>query len=145
MYAYIYGNVIGAVILLSITVMTMISFLKGYKPALYFFLSYFIIIAGQFSYSLLSLGSFSDYFFFKNLNQFTPVLQVVFLSLSIAYRFDLIRIEKDQAQAAALKAETMLAENLEEKVQERTRKLKAADKALYKSKENGRDQITCFS
>jgi diguanylate cyclase (GGDEF)-like protein len=130
MYAYIYGNVIGAVILLSITAITLISYLKGYKPALYFFLSYFVVIAGQLSYSLLSLGSFGDHFFIKNINQFAPVLQVVLLSLSLAYRFDLIRIEKDQALAAALKAETLLSENLEEKVQERTKELKAANKKL---------------
>lgn len=130
MIAFIYGNVIGTIILLSVIVISIISLVKGYKPALYFLLSYFMIIAGQLFYSLISLGSFNDYFFLKNLNQFATVFQVVLLSLSLAYRFNLIRIEKDQALAAAFKAERMLAETLEDKVQERTRELEKANVKL---------------
>lgn len=130
MISFIFGNLIGTIILLSIGVISFVSLLKGYKPALYFIFSYSTIIVAQVAYSLLSIGPFGDHFFLKNLNQYAPVLQMVLLSLSLSYRFNLLRIEKDEAQAAALKAEMTLAEGLEEKVQERTLELKEANDKL---------------
>jgi len=127
MIAFIYGNVIGTIILLASVVISIISLVKGYKPALYFLFSYITVIAGQLFYSLISLGTFKDYLFLKNINQFAPVFQVVLLSLSLAYRFNIMRMEKDQAQAVALEAEAKLSENLEDKVQERTRELESAN------------------
>ena len=130
MISFIYGNLIGTVILLSIVVITIISFLKGYKPALYFFFSYSTIIVAQIIYSLISIGPFHDHLLLRNLNQYAPVFQMVLLSLSLSYRFNLMRIEKDKAQAAVLKTEINFATGLEEKVNERTRELKEANDKL---------------
>jgi diguanylate cyclase len=130
MISFIYGNLIGTIILLSIVIISFISFSRGYKPALYFLISYSTIIIAQVAYSLLSIGPFGDHFFLKNLNQYAPVFQMTLLSLSLSYRFHLMRIEKDEALASALRAETRFSEGLEEKVQERTRELKEANRKL---------------
>lgn len=128
--SFIYGNVIGTLILLSIVWIAILSLSKGYRPALFFLLSYSTIIVAQVCYSLLSLGPFGDLFLLKHLNQFAPVLQVMLLSLSLSYRFNIMRKEIDKSQVLALEAETALAEKLELIVQQRTLELREANENL---------------
>lgn len=130
MVSFIYGNAVGTVVLLGIFIITIISYARGYKPALYFFISYSTIIVAQILYSILSLGPFGEHFLLKNLNQYAAVIQMMLLSLSLSYRFDLMRRENDKAREIALKAEMTLASRLEQKVNERTRELKETNAKL---------------
>ena len=128
--AYILGNTLGTLILFSILGVSIFTLTRGYKPAIFFITSYFMIIIGQLIYSLKALGYFKGFPALQNANQITPVIQVILLSLSLAYRIKINQEEKDMAQAETLQAEQMLKEKLEEKVNERTRELQMANQKL---------------
>lgn len=130
-YSYTLGNILGTIILLSILVISFGSVRRGNRSALIFLSSYMIIILGQIAYSLKAIGSFSSWPLLQNLNQYAPLIQVILLSHSLSYRISMLRKEKDQALAAALEAETTLAESLEQKVIERTEELQIANIRLH--------------
>ncbi len=129
-YSYTLGNILGAVILFSILAISFKAVLNGNRAAIIFLTSYIMVILGQIAYSLKAIGYFSTYPVFQNLNQYAPLIQVILLSHSLSYRISLLRKEKDLALAATLKAETTLAEELEKKVEERTRELQIANNKL---------------
>lgn len=130
MVSFTLGNALGALIMLAIMVLTLKHSLMGNKPARLFLTSYMVIILGQLGYSVKALGYFEGYGWLLEINQYTPILQVTLLSLALSYRISVISEEKDQARAAALRAETILAERLEEKVNERTLELRIANDRL---------------
>ena len=68
----------------------------------------------------------------SNESYFKKILALlgVFIFLSLSYRFHLMRLEMDEAQASALKAEMTLAEGLEDLALERTRELKEANDTI---------------
>ena len=130
MIPFTLGNILGALIMLSIIGLTLKHIANGNKPALLFLFSYLVIVLGQLGYSVKALGYFDGLDWLLEINQYTPILQVTLLSLALSYRISVIREEKDQARAAALEAETILTEKLEEKVNERTLELRVANDRL---------------
>ncbi len=130
MLSFALGNALGALIMISIMTIALIHSIKGNRPARLFLSSYMVIVMGQLGYSLKALGYFEGQDWLIDINQYTPVFQVTLLSLALSYRISVMRDEKDLAQAAALNAETILNERLEEKVNERTLELRIANDRL---------------
>ncbi|MDC7220295.1 MAG: diguanylate cyclase [Spirochaetales bacterium] len=134
------GNIAGTIILLSIMAFGITYSFKGNKPAMLFLLSYLVIILGQLGYSLRAISEGDGAFWLLGINQFTPPIQTLLLSLALSYRITFIRKEKEEAQEAALKAEITLAETLEKKVNERTAELEEANRKLTEL--SSRDGLT---
>ena len=77
---------------------------QGYRPARYFTIAWFVIIVGAFLIALRNLGILPNNFITNYSIQIGSAMEVILLSLALADRINLIKQEKESAQAIALKA-----------------------------------------
>ena len=128
--------------LVSITIMTagISIYRKGYKPALYFSISWSFFLAGVLIYILKDAGVLPYNNFTSNAILIGSGLEVALLSFALADKINTYRKEKEQSQANELRAvqanEQLVREQnviLEKKVNERTYELKLSNDGLNKA------------
>ncbi|MFH0977033.1 MAG: 7TM diverse intracellular signaling domain-containing protein [Spirochaetota bacterium] len=79
-----------------------ISWRKGYRPARYFIIAWTTFLSGAFIYILRASGFIPNTFITTNSMQIGSALEVILLSLALADRIDIMKKEKEDAQALAI-------------------------------------------
>ncbi len=117
--------------------------LKGYKPAVFFFSAWIVLICGAIvfllkDYNLLPYNTFTSYAM-----QGASAIEMALLSFGLANRINILKKEKEQSQAQALSIakenERIIREQnviLEQKVIERTVELEDTNHELHATLEN---------
>ena len=125
---------IGTTILSSGLIITaaILSWKRGFQAARFFLLAWITLLAGFITFALQRLGVLSHAFWAEYGIQIGSVLEVVFLSLSLADRINILQQEKEEAQRETFLLHQQTAEHLEAQVQERTAKLTEANEDLSK-------------
>ena len=104
--AYQMAARVGVGLLLAFVLLAMtagiITWLKGYRPARYFVIAWFIFLFGSFLYLLRAFGAAPNNFITTYSMQIGSTLEVVLLSLALADRINVMRREKEEAQALAI-------------------------------------------
>ncbi|MGK5090442.1 7TM diverse intracellular signaling domain-containing protein [Deltaproteobacteria bacterium TL4] len=106
-----------------------VSWKNGLKTARFFLIAWSALMVGGFVYALKASGLLPSVFVTEYAFQIGSVMEVVLLSLALADRFKIIRLEKEKVQAEALEQQRLANEQLESKVSERT---KALQNSLFK-------------
>lgn len=128
--------------LVSITIITagISIYRKGYKPALYFSISWFFFLAGVIIYILKDAGVLPYNNFTSNSILIGSALEVALLSFALADKINTYRKEKEESQANELAAvqekKKLISEQnvvLERKVNERTHELNLSNQELNKA------------
>lgn len=111
--------------------------LQGYRPAKFFLLAWSVFFIGLILFILKNMGLIGYNFFTNYTMQLGTILEVTLLSLALADRINILKIEKEESQAQALAAlkeneRIVLGQNviLEQKVNERTLELIASNNQL---------------
>ena len=106
------------------------AFIKGYRPARFFMIAWIVVLSGVVLFSAKTFGWIPTNFVTTYSMQIGSALEVILLSLALADRINLMKIEKEQALAKALQAseesnklKEEYSRNLELKVEERTYEL----------------------
>lgn len=110
---------------------------KRLRSAVFFVAAFTMICLGGFVTGLSLLGWIPANWLTINAMQFGSVTEMLLLAFALADRFNMIRREKEKAQAEALQAEQLLVENLkssekilEDRVKVRTAELSESNAAL---------------
>ncbi len=75
---------------------------KGYRPARYFLIAWFILVIGILALGLRVLGLLPDNIFTLHAMKLGSVIEVILLSLALADRINIMKREKENAQAEAI-------------------------------------------
>jgi len=122
---------------------------KGYRPALYYAISWILLLSGLIiftlrNYNVLPANSFTNYILYLG-----SAIEAVLLSIALADRINILKKEKEESQAEALKQarenEKLVNEQnilLEEKVTLRTKELQVANNQLSETLTNLKDTQT---
>ncbi|MCC5921176.1 MAG: SpoIIE family protein phosphatase [Cyclobacteriaceae bacterium] len=94
--------------------------LKGQKTARYFTVAWMLLLMGTLLLTLQIFGILPATFITKHAVEIGAVLEVTLLSLALSDKFSIMKKEKEQAQAKAIKLQKEANEVLEMKVKERT-------------------------
>lgn len=112
-------------------------FKKGYRTAKFFLIAWGVLIVGIFIFVLKDAGLIEANFFTTYTLQIGSCLEVVILSLALADRINILKMEKEASQAEALarlqeNEKLILEQNviLEQKVRERTDELEVKNHEL---------------
>ena len=121
----------------------------GYRPATFFLIAWSTFLVGVSVFVFKDKGVLPYNVFTCYTMQLGSAIEVILLSFALADRINILKKEKEDSQAATLKALeknkeliTTQNKNLEEKVQERTRELKATNKNLHVTLTNLKDAQT---
>ena len=138
-----YGGIAGGLLLIISS--AYISF-KGYRPAYYYFIAWFIFALGRQILSLRNLDILPYNTFTSNILYIGSALEAILLSFALADRINLLQREKNYSQAQALKIlqenEQLIREQnvvLEGKVAERTKELTFTNNQLGQTLTNLKD------
>ena len=120
--------VVGGLVAMASLVAGAVVYRRGYVPARYYLLGWATLQVGGLvhifsQFALLSLEPFAV----RHSVQIGATLDAMLLSLALADRINVLRSQRERAQAEALRAERSLAESLDARVSERT---DALDRAL---------------
>jgi len=112
-------------------------FKKGYKPARFFLLAWSMFLFGVTIYSMTNVGALPINNFTIYAMPFGAAAEVLLLSLALADRINVLKKEKEQSQAEALRVsqqnQKLITEQniiLEQKVHERTLELEETNEEL---------------
>ena len=112
-------------------------FKKGFKPARYFLLAWSMFLTGVTIYSMTNVGALPINNFTFYTMPFGAAAEVVLLSLALADRINVLKKEKEESQAEALRVsqqnQKLITEQniiLEQKVHERTLELEETNEEL---------------
>lgn len=112
-------------------------FIKKFRPARFYVLAWTALLISAFLTALRQIGLLEDSFFTVYSFQIAAALEALLLSLGLADRINIIRIDRDKAQKEAIrllqKNEKMIQEQnqiLEQKVHERTTELQLTNEEL---------------
>ena len=115
---------------------------KGYKPAKFFVIGFSILLGGIVIQVLKNLGVFNQNLWTEYSFQYGTLIEQALLSIALGDRINVIKDEKEKAQASAIFAlkenERIISEQnqmLETKVEERTRELNDANNELVQLNE----------
>jgi diguanylate cyclase (GGDEF)-like protein len=103
---------------------------RGYQPARWFLLAWTALLVGLTAYLLRFLNVLPGNLFTIYGVQIGSGLEIVLLSIALADRINVMKREKEQAQAALLEASQRSERNLEALVQERVREVHEVNKIL---------------
>ncbi|WDP88473.1 MAG: diguanylate cyclase [Desulfobacter sp.] len=107
---------------------------RGFLRARYFLMAWLFVLGGAAIFLLdMYLNLFPGLPVARSVWKIESVMEIILLSLALADRINELNLEKEQAQAHALKAERDLKENLEHKVRERTTALRERSYELEKA------------
>jgi len=84
---------------------------KGYKPAIYYLLAWFAPLTGGTLFALNFLGILPNHFIIVFGLQIGVALEVILFSFALASRINLIKKEKEEAQAKTLEMQKILTES----------------------------------
>lgn len=120
-----------------IFITSVVIYQRGYSPAKFYLLAWSILIVGIIVYSLKDAGILPSNLFTNYMLLVGSAVEVVLLSLALADRINILKKEKAQSQADALRIskeneEMVKLQNiqLEQKVSERTLDLETSNKQL---------------
>ncbi|QIB64638.1 sensor domain-containing diguanylate cyclase [Kineobactrum salinum] len=115
---------------------------KGSALAPFYVVAWTLFLTGNLQYNLSKAGIVPYNAIYEYAPQFGTVLQVLLFSFALAYRINLERRQREQAQEQALVIQRQANEELELRVEERTNELKAAyDKVKQFSQLDGLTQL----
>ncbi len=103
---------------------------KGYRAARFYMIAWTALLIGVVIFALQNAGILPYNFITKYGHQVGSAAEVVLLSLALADRINIIKQEKEEAQAEALHIQRQATETLEIKVEERTNELASANERL---------------
>ena len=107
-----------------------VSWQHGYRPARWFLLAWATLLVGLIAYSLRVLGALPGNFFTIYGIQVGSGLEMLLLSIALADRINVMKREKEEAQAIALAASRRAERELEDKVRERVGELNELNRML---------------
>ncbi len=116
-----------AVITLTIFIISIRSFKRGFRPARYFTLAWIFLFLGVLTFVLKQFAVFPENIFTEYSIYIGNTFEILFISLALTDRIRLLRNEKEAAQLNALRSQRILTEELEKKVAERTDVLKQSE------------------
>lgn len=127
-------GLLGTTVMTSITILSIVIYRKGYKPALWFLIAYLLFNIGGVLFIFRELGYLPDNFFTRYLLQYGVAAQVILFSLGLASRLnqtrkklsdEIIQKEKLRRKQEIEKKEIIEQQRnqLEQKVKERTQEL----------------------
>ncbi len=101
---------------------------RGYRPAYYFLIAWTALIVSVFLFTMIGFGlvPYTNWTWYSS--RFSAVLEVVLLSLGLAYRINLLR--KDQEKAAVLEAQNTELSHLNQELHKRNDDLHHANTKL---------------
>ena len=100
------------------------------RPAKILLISWTFLLSGSAIVILKNYGFIKSNDFTNNYFSLATILETVLLSFALAYRINIMKQEKDEAQHEALMIQKQATETLELKVSERTTELAAANEKL---------------
>jgi len=103
---------------------------RGYQPARWFLIAWTALLAGLAAYLLRFLSLLPGNLFTIHGVQIGAGLEVVLLSIALADRINIMKREKEQAQAALLEAAQRAERGLEELVEDRIQEVHAVNRRL---------------
>lgn len=122
---------------------------KGYRPALYYAVSWLCFLAGLVVFSLRNIGVLPVNVFTTNILFAGSAIEAVLLSIALADKINTLKREKEESQAEALQRsrenEQLVREQnvmLEHKVTQRTREIQDANTQLNEALTNLKDTQT---
>lgn len=117
--------------------------LKGYRPALYYAISWLFFLSGLIIFSLRNLNVLPSNFFTTYILYVGSAIETVLLSIALADRINILKKEKEISQAEALESsqenERLIKEQnvfLENKVEQRTHELTETNSHLSVALDN---------
>ncbi|NQY30736.1 MAG: hypothetical protein HRT69_14860 [Flavobacteriaceae bacterium] len=141
-FAFVYLNIISLTAALYALLVGIAVILKGFKPAWFFLIAWSILIVSIFQFTLSSLGILPYFPITDHSLKIGSVFEIVLLSLGLANRINVLKLEKEASQAQALQLineKKSLIENqntqLESMVAERTHKLEIRNQIISKKNE----------
>jgi hypothetical protein len=96
------------------------SWIKGLTIARYYTIAWSVFLTGAIVFNLRNMGVLPSVLLIDYSPHIGSAIEVIFLSLALGDRINIIRNEKLEAQAKAIAAEKALTEALEKQVEERT-------------------------
>lgn len=117
---------------------------KGHSSAKYYVVAWASFLIGAISITLRNAGVLPVNAVTSHLVEVGSAIEIVLLSLALADRYRILRLEKEAATRKALEVQKRATEELEIKVQERTHELQEANeeiKTINASLERQRDDI----
>lgn len=139
------GSLVG--IFLLITSIRIIK--KGYRPAYFYLFAWSFFLLGLIIFTLRNMGVIPTNDFTRSLLYFGSAIEVILLSVALADRINILKKEKEQSQAEALRQarenEKLVGEQnivLEKKVTVRTTELQNANSQLNEAINNLKDTQT---
>jgi two-component system, sensor histidine kinase LadS len=106
---------------------------RGEILARFYTLAWFLLLAGSVTITFSHMGFLPSHLIFTHGQQIGAVAEGLLLSFALAYRINMERQQRFQAQAALLRVQTEANQQLEKKVQERTAELQAANEKLQEA------------
>jgi len=103
---------------------------RGYRPARYFSVAWFVLLGGTALLGLKSFGLLPSNFITEYGQQIGSVLEIALLSLALADQLGVMRQEKEMAQKEAMRIQEEVNWLLEEKVRQRTKELVTRNQQL---------------
>ncbi len=104
--------------------------IKGYKPARFYVIAWTCFLFGGQLILLQNAGFLPFNFLTRHGIQVGSIAEVILLSFALGDRINILKEEKEKAQARTLEIQKNATENLEKKVAERTQELKEANEGL---------------
>lgn len=118
----------------------LVSLLKGFKPARLYLAAWIIWLLGIVALGLNRIGVVPRTFLTDNAHLVGFALNAVVLSLALASRINILKQEKEDAQAAALKIQQRAAESLGQEVKKKTADLQKRTEELEDALEHLAEQ-----
>lgn len=114
----------------AVLISSLLSWKNGYRPARYFAIAWFMLLCGTAVLGLKSFGLLPSVFITEYGQQIGSVLEIALLSLALADRVNIMKQEKEEAQARALQIQAEAARELENQVRKRTSELHDSYRSL---------------
>ncbi|MBG09121.1 MAG: hypothetical protein CME68_10210 [Halobacteriovoraceae bacterium] len=131
----LYALIINSLLLLpTMLIINTIFYLKGFKPAKYYIIAFASMALGAMVTTLMVIGLFKANFFTANAALIGTCLEMILLSLGLAYKFDYqqqISLTKEKELSDLLEESRL---GLERKVQEKTATLNQRNSDLHAEK-----------
>lgn len=106
---------------------------RGEVLARFYTSAWFLLLAGSVAITLSHMGWLPSHFVFTHGQQIGAVAEGLLLSFALAYRINMERQQRYRMQAELLRMQTEANQLLEQKVQERTTALQAANRQLQEA------------
>ncbi len=106
------------------------SLIKGYKPARYFLVAFFVLLLGVFVATLLEFGLLPRSFITVYAMQIGSLFEIILLGYALMERIDLLRAQKEEALEKASTYLYQLNNGLDAQVNERTKQLSESESQL---------------